>query len=88
MDTNRCMHELPAGTCANCSPPSPGRTAVKERGRRFLPQKTIRIFNAQFAGRCRLCNARVEEGDEAGFYDEEFCCELCCAESGLTLTYS
>jgi hypothetical protein len=35
-------------------------------------------FTARFDSDCNSCGDRITEGDEAGYVDDEVCCELCC----------
>lgn len=40
------------------------------------------IFTARYPGSCAQCDEHIEPGDEAGYIDDEVCCEDCCLAEG------
>ena len=45
----------------------------------------IRRFSAQFDGHCDGCGRQILEGDEVGYVNDEFSCNMCCDEADATL---
>jgi hypothetical protein len=35
------------------------------------------MFTARYTSRCAQCDELIEPGDEAGYVDDEVCCEDC-----------
>jgi hypothetical protein len=40
------------------------------------------MITARYEGRCPGCGEPIEEGDQIGMVDEEWCCERCVEDAG------
>lgn len=40
------------------------------------------MIAARFDGKCPSCEKRIDEGDQIGLVDGEWCCEECVEEHG------
>lgn len=41
----------------------------------------VNRFEARYDSDCKCCGEMIYEGDEAGYVDDEVCCQTCCNDA-------